>query len=142
VGRILVVDPSLCDRVRLRVLLTAVGHEVIERSDPALALEDLLAMPPGSIDLVITELQFNSGSGERLLWEIKRREALQDLPVIITAAPVPRERVIWLVQQGAATIINKPFSADVLLRRVTETLAAAPEVGRRQPAGQGSIMGR
>lgn len=130
VGKILVVDPSLLDRKRMRSVLEAAGHAVMEMTNPGQVMAELGNVAPGAISLVLTELYFPDGNGVDLIQWMKQSQALASVPALIVTAQVPRETVIALVMAGASTVVTKPFGGDMLLRRVTETLAA--QVALRQ----------
>lgn len=121
-GRIMIVDPSIIDRKRVRNILEAAGHTVVETASPAEAMRELQGALPGSLKLVLTELQFPEGAGIDLIHWVRDQESLQWVPILVIAAQPPRETVIDLIMAGAATIVTKPFGADMLLRRVTATL--------------------
>jgi len=123
-GKILVVDPSLLDRKRMRSVLEAAGHSVVEMTSPGQMMAELGNVAPGTISLVLTELYFPEGTGVDVIQWLKQAKSLSHVPVLIVTAQVPRETVISLVLAGAATVVTKPFGGDMLLRRVTETLAA------------------
>jgi PleD family two-component response regulator len=123
VGKILVVDPSLIDRKRIRNILEAAGHAVMEAESPEEAIGLLTAVPRGAVKLVLTELQFEQGAGTDLIRWARAQENLMSVPILVIAPQPSRETVIALVSEGASTIITKPFGADMLLRRVTNALS-------------------
>lgn len=122
-GKILIVDPSLLDRKRVSNILEAAGHAVIELESPAEAVKALADLPRGAVKLVLTELHFGRESGMSLIRWVKADERWRDVPLLVVTQQPSRDRVIELITEGAATIITKPFGADLLLRRVTSTLA-------------------
>lgn len=133
-GKVLVVDSSLLDRKRMRSILEAAGHSVVELTSPVQALEELKRLPLGAINIVLTELYFADGSGMDLIRELKSHPQLNHMAVLVVTAHIPRETVIELVKLGASTVVSKPFGGDMLLRRVTETLAA--QAALRQGEGE------
>lgn len=122
-GQILIVDGSVLDRKRMRAILDAAGHDVIETADPEQALERLNSMPENSVNLVLTEVAFPKPSGLDLVRKLKAHSAVGHSPVLVVTEQQPRERLIQLIREGASTVIAKPFGGDLLLRRVTEALA-------------------
>lgn len=124
--QILVVDPSLLDRQRMAIALEAVGYRVLEADCPSDALAQLRAMHNSTVSMVITELHFPDDSGINLVRTLLSDPAFGGIPVLVVTMQPPREQVIELVAAGVSTIISKPFRAELLLRRVTETLT---EVG-------------
>lgn len=119
-SKILVVDPSPVDRKRMRSILEAAGHSVLEAGTPAEAISELDRLPRHNIVLILTELYFADGTGMDLVRWVRRHD--EGLPILMVTVQPPREKVIELINAGVSTIITKPFGADMLLRRVTGTL--------------------
>lgn len=120
---ILIVDPSIWDRKRMRGVLEAAGHEVLEAAGPAEA-QRLMADPQAAaVGLVLTELSFPGGvSGIEFIESFKTDPATAKLPSLAVSLQPAREDVIRLVQAGGRMLVTKPFGPDMLLRRVTEAL--------------------
>lgn len=133
-GHILVVDPSLLDRKRIRIVLEAAAHTVAEVASPTQALAELQKMGKGDLQMMITELQFPEGGGVEFIRHLKQEPALQTIPVVVCTAQPPREQVIELISSGVSTIVTKPFGGELLLRRVTETLAEASKLAQGEGA--------
>jgi PleD family two-component response regulator len=121
-AKILIIDPSPVDRKRMRNLLEAAGHAVAEASSPTEAVSGLLSKP-GTVSLVLTELAFPDAGGLDFLRWLQEHDRLSTLSVLVVTAQPPRETLIAMIAAGATTMVTKPFGADLLLRRVTETLA-------------------
>jgi PleD family two-component response regulator len=121
-AKILVIDPSPIDRKRMRSVLEAAGHTVAEAVTPEEARHGMLARP-GAVSLLLTELQFPEETGLDLLRWLRDEDRLHNLSVLVVTHQPPRETLIEMISTGASTIITKPFGPDMLLRRVTETLA-------------------
>ncbi|HEY3367128.1 MAG TPA: response regulator [Symbiobacteriaceae bacterium] len=135
-GKILIVDPSPIDRKRIRNILEAAGHSMMEMASPTEAMHELLNLPRGAVKLILTEMRFPDTTGLEFIHWLKRQGWLPYLPVLVVTEQPPREAVIEMVVAGASTIIGKPFGADLLLRRVTETLHEA-EISRQ---GEGDSL--
>lgn len=121
-GNILIIDPSLVDRKRMRSIIEAAGHSVIEMSAPTEAMTELLALSSGGVDLILTELHVEGITTLEFIRWVKAQQSLQSIPILVVTPQPPREVVIELVMAGTATIVTKPFGGDLLLRRVTESL--------------------
>lgn len=119
----MIVDPSLLDRKRIRIVLEAAGHSVAEVTSPSEALTQLRELPRGSIKLVMTELQFPDADGMQFIRTLRTDPVLKEVPVMVVTPQPARELVIEMVSAGVSTIVTKPFGGEMLLRRVTETLA-------------------
>lgn len=128
VGRLLVVDPSLLERQRIAGILEAVGYEVILSDSPSDAIEQVVGAEPGSICAVITELNFPTGDVNDLIHALRTNPAWVHIPIIVLTPQPPLARVVELARAGVTTILSKPFSAVVLLRRLRDCMedCAAP----------------
>lgn len=123
-SKILVVDPAPVERKRIRNILEAAGHTVVEASSQTEAIWVLEGAAMGIVNLVVTELMLpDSHTGLQFVHWLRQQHHLRAVPVLVVTPQPSREQVIELVQGGVATIIAKPFGTDLLLRRVTETLA-------------------
>lgn len=132
-AKILVVDPSLLDRKRMTTVLQAAGHQTVEFETAAEVRQAVSQMPPGSIKLVLTEWQL--AGEDAMAWVAWLQESLPSTPVVVVTAQPSRETIVVAVQHGVATMVAKPFGGEMLLRRVTETLAES-EVVRQGEEGQ------
>lgn len=119
----MIVDPSLLDRKRMRMVLEAAGHRVAEVTSTDQALAELRELPRGSFKLIMTEIQFPGADGMQFIRTLKTDPGFREIPVMVVTAQPDRELVIELVSTGVSTIVTKPFGSELLLRRVTETLA-------------------
>ncbi|GAA3270464.1 MULTISPECIES: response regulator [Dactylosporangium] len=126
--RVLVVDdePDLCEIVR-RVLSRA-GAEVLTASGLAGA-ERVLADRPKGIDLAITDLKLNDGSGVQVA-EAVRASSPEALIMFMSGLPYFDAAVIDLGPD--ASVIAKPFRATELVDTVQTALIRA---GRVPPEG-------
>ena len=115
-GKILVVDDSLSVRRHMVRKLEQRGYQVEEASDGMQALDQLRS---GDFTGVVTDLDMPRLGGAELLAEIKRRDRLQNLPVIVVTSrddPTTRER---LQQLGARQMFTKPVTATTIARIIT-----------------------
>jgi two-component system chemotaxis response regulator CheY len=119
---ILLVDPSRWDRKRMRGVLEAAGHEIIEAESPAEAQRALASPGAAAVTAILTELVFPAQSGLDFVRWVKQESAYGRLPVIAVTVQPDRETVVELVRVGGRMLVTKPFGPDMLLRRVTEAL--------------------
>lgn len=119
----MIVDPSLLDRKRMRIVLEAAGHSVTEVTSASQALTQLRELPRGSIKLIMSELKFPDEDGMQFIRTLKSDLGVKEIPVMVVTPQPPRDLVIEMVSTGVSTIVTKPFGGELLLRRVTETLA-------------------
>jgi two-component system, OmpR family, response regulator VanR len=126
--RVLVVDdePDLCEIVR-RVLSRA-GADVVTASGLAGA-ERVLAERPAAIDLAITDLKLNDGSGPEVAAAV-RASSPDAMIMFMSGLPYFDAAVIDLGPE--ASVIAKPFRATELVDTVQTALIRA---GRVAPEG-------
>jgi len=116
--KVLVVEDDDSLRELYTQLLTADGHEVRLASDGL----EALAKFDGGIDLIITDLNMPTMSGDVFLLELRNARRLQNTPVlVITAFP---EDLPGTLRMPQLTVLRKPFELDVFTKYV---VAAARE---------------
>jgi two-component system chemotaxis response regulator CheY len=72
--------------------------------------------------LVIVDWAIEPRGGLGLLQAIRATESLKDMPVMLMAAAPSREMVISAKDAGAASFLVKPFSIDMLKRKLGTVL--------------------
>ncbi len=104
-------------------MLTAIA-EVVTASDGEHALKLLEAEGPP--DLLITDWMMPRKDGITLVKEMKQRDQLKAVPVVIlTAKTAPRD-VIAGINSGARHYLTKPFKPDELIAKVKKVLRLTP----------------
>ncbi|MEO8877642.1 MAG: response regulator [Polyangiaceae bacterium] len=104
--RILVVEddgPSrrlACDVLRMH------GYEIIEASNIDEALAALNEAPPA---LVLTDIRFPGGGGERVLREVRSNPLIKNIPVLATTAHAMRGDKEKLIAMGFDAYVSKPI---------------------------------
>ena len=121
--RILIVEDDQDLLRMMQRMLTALA-EVITATDGEHALKLLDAGP--APDLLITDWMMPRKDGLTLVKEMKQREQLKRVPVVIlTAKTAPRD-VIAGINSGARHYLTKPFKPDDLIAKVKKVLRLAP----------------
>lgn len=117
-SRILIVDDEPMIRQSVRRILEGIGAAV---TDVATEAEAIGALQQGGIDLVITDVKLNGGSGVA----VARAAASQHPapPVIAVSGFAEAAEGLALGKAGVAAFVSKPFSAEDLLE-VVEGLQA------------------
>ena len=114
--KILVVDDFSTMRRIIRNILKQLGYTNIEEAeDGDVALEKL---KDGSYEFVITDWNMPNMTGLDLLKNIKTEDKLKDIPVLIVTAEAEKENVVQAAQAGVNDYIVKPFTADVLQKKI------------------------
>ena len=116
-ARVLVADDEAAVRDFLRVVLQKGGYEVIEAANGREALQQVRA---GHVDLVITDLVMPEQEGIQTIRAL-RREA-PGVPVIAISGAC-EDHILKAAQLlGAAAVLGKPISPEVLLAHVAQAL--------------------
>jgi DNA-binding NtrC family response regulator len=109
--RILVVDDESSLLMTLSANLELAGYEVLEAPDGATALA-LLEQKP--VDLVLSDIRMPGMNGVELFHRI--RELHPDMPVVLMTAFAVEDLVAEAIQDGAFTVLSKPFDIDQLVQ--------------------------
>jgi DNA-binding response OmpR family regulator len=129
-ARILLIEDDDSVRYMLGQTLTHFGHTVIEARN---GKEGLELFQSASADLVITDIVMPEKEGLEVLMALRKEQP----PVKIIAMSgggrgVAADYLRAAKLMGAAKVLTKPFSTDVLIAAINEVLSAGP--ASAQPA--------
>lgn len=119
---ILVVDDEAKMRRLLEIMLTQMGHGVLQAGDGKEALE---VLDSNTVDLVITDLKMPKLDGIGLLQQL--REQNNDTPVIVVTAYGTVETAVNAMKYGASDYIVRPFELDAVESAVKRALILGKE---------------
>ena len=119
-GLLLVVDDAPLNRELLMAMLGD-GYRYLEASDGAACLE-LLEQYGTGIELVLLDMVMPGMDGIRVLEEMNRRHYIEDIPVVMITADDSGKGIRQAYELGVADYISRPFDAQVVYRRVTNTV--------------------
>ena len=71
------------------------------------------------IDLIIVDWRMPVMDGITFIKTVRENKAYQDLPIIMVTTEIDSPLVEEAVEAGANEYVMKPFSEDVLLRKLT-----------------------
>ncbi|MEY9932189.1 serine phosphatase RsbU (regulator of sigma subunit)/CheY-like chemotaxis protein [Catenulispora sp. GP43] len=121
-GRLLVVDDSAAGRYVFAQWLRRAGHEVLEASDGAEALE-LLADNGPLPEVAVLDVVLPDMTGFELCQTIKGTKETSDIPVVhVSASAVSVSDRAQGLQGGADAYLTKPVDPDELLATITAVL--------------------
>jgi len=115
--RILVVDDEASLLLTIVANLELAGYEVYEAPDAVAAL-DILAQKP--VDLVLSDIRMPGMNGVELYHHI--RDRYPEMPVVLMTAFAVEDLVSEAIQDGAFTVLPKPFDIDRLVRLLAVAL--------------------
>jgi len=123
---VLIVDDEMLIRETLVQTLQANGYEVYTAEDGSDALA-LYFQRRDDIDIVVTDLSMGQMDGLTLVRSLRRVNPA--VRVIVSSAQLQNETLAILRSLGVTTFLDKPYTAEKLLRNVRAVLDA-PAPGR------------
>lgn len=112
-AKVLIADDAMFMRSRLKNLLEAAGHEVVEASN---GREAVAAFEESVPDIVLMDVTMPEMDGIEALREI--RQKAPDARVIMCSALGQQSIVLEAVRAGARDFIVKPFRPEKVLEAV------------------------
>ncbi len=126
--RILIVDDNEINRKVLRAMLSAEGHEVVERVN---GLEGLEALESSNFDALVSDVLMPGMDGYRLCSEIRRNEKLRNLPIVVySSIYASRADEEVALNAGADRFISRPAPAAAFLEVLREACGMSRAPGK------------
>jgi DNA-binding response OmpR family regulator len=119
-ARILLIEDDDSVRTMLRLTLAHAGHTVIEARN---GKEGLELFQHARADLVITDIVMPEKEGIEVLMELRKMHT--PVPILVISGAGQDRAEIYLgmaTLMGAAKVLAKPFSADVLMATINDLL--------------------
>ncbi len=120
--KVLLVDDSDVMRTIVKRVLGLSGFEIEIIYEAGNGEEALMVLVENEVDFVLTDINMPVMNGIELLQQIKSREDLADVPVIIISTEGRSERIQETLEMGAAGYITKPFKPEDIRSVVQEAL--------------------
>jgi two-component system, chemotaxis family, chemotaxis protein CheY len=127
-AKILIVDDSGLSRRILRGILELDGHDIVEASDGATAIQRYSLEQP---DLVTLDLMMTGLNGFEVLATLKELDA--NARVVIATADIQTSTQALTKASGACGLVTKPFQAEQVLDTVREALGMPEPVNQEGP---------
>jgi len=118
-ARILVVDDHPSNIKVLRTRLAADGHEVLEATSGAEAIDIAAAESP---DLVLLDIMMPGMDGYEVCHRLKEQRGSDFCPIIMVTALTETEALVRGFEAGADEYVTKPFNPVELMARVQSML--------------------
>jgi two-component system, sensor histidine kinase and response regulator len=113
-GRVLVVDDKEPNRVLLRDLLEAQGHQVTEAGDGEQAMDAVTATAP---DVILLDVRLPKMDGFEVCRRLKADARTAPIPILLITALTDRRDRLTGIEAGANDFLTKPIDTqDVTLR--------------------------
>jgi DNA-binding response OmpR family regulator len=131
---IVVVDDEAPVRQLIERLLNEAGYRVVAIGDPSTAVEAVAGARP---DLVLCDLTMPGQDGYEVLRQLRTDPRTTSYPVVFLTAHREFTERVRAFRSGALDYIAKPFTREILLRRVAKLLrtiaaSAAGESGEQE----------
>jgi two-component system chemotaxis response regulator CheY len=129
--RFLIVDDQLPMQRVVTNILARLGHtDVVAVGD---AHDAIAQLETGGVDFVITDLMLPGSSGFDILRRVRECEAWRQLPVLVITGNAATSAVSQAKALGADGYVLKPFTADLLMERVSALCARRSEALEEAP---------
>jgi len=122
--KFLVVDDFATIRRIVKGVINELGFSNVTEADDGSTALPLLR--DGNFDFLITDWNMPGMPGLDLLKAVRANPKLAKLPVLMVTAEAKREQIIAAAQAGVDGYIIKPFTAEVLKKKLTKILNSVP----------------
>ncbi len=112
--RVLVVEDSKSEQMRLQALISALGYEVLVANDGEGALEQMCNQ---RIDLIVSDWRMPRMNGIELCRIVRAEEQFQPYIILVTGQNTKSDLVAGM-DAGADDFISKPFASEELRVRL------------------------
>ena len=117
--RILVVDDDLAVRELIEIILHQAGYDVLSVADGKSAVEIAQKEKP---DLVLMDVRLPVMDGYQACMQITSDPVTKHIPVVFISARGQVEEIRLGLSAGAVDYFVKPFSPELLKKRIQELL--------------------
>ena len=118
--KFLVVDDFATMRRIIKSVLNELGYSNVTEADDGSSALPLLR--DGDFDFLITDWNMPGLPGLDLLKAVRANEKLAKLPVLMLTAEAKRDQIVAAARAGVNGYVLKPFTADVLKKKLTTLL--------------------
>jgi CheY-like chemotaxis protein len=115
--RVLLVDDSTYQRIKIRKFLEAAGYEVIEGGDGEEGLRLVASSKP---DCMLLDLLMPKIGGIEVLQDLREKQLT--LPVIIHTSDIQEETRQECLALGAVAFLNKPSREEDILALIAQAM--------------------
>ena len=117
--KILLVDDSRTIRNIQKNTLKTIGHtDITEASD---GIEALACISQERPELMLVDWNMPNMDGITLIKKV--RETDKELPIIMVTTEAEKSRVLEAVKAGVNNYVVKPFTAETLAAKITQTMS-------------------
>jgi len=114
-AKILIVEDSPTQAIRLQYLLKESGYKVSAASSGA---DALACLKERAFHLVVSDIVMPGMDGYELCREIKNNKGLKHIPVLLLTQLSEPEDIVKGLESGADNFVTKPYDPELLLSQV------------------------
>ncbi|ORE87506.1 response regulator [Oceanococcus atlanticus] len=118
-ARVLIVDDSPTELMKLRGFLEAEGFQVVEASSGDDAIAKSKAQRP---DIIVMDVVMPGMNGFQATRTLSRDPDTKDVPIIVCSSKSQETDKLWAKRQGAADYVVKPVKGPDLLSKIKALL--------------------
>ncbi len=122
--KILLVDDSRTMRnIWKKVIAQMDDTETLEAGDGLEALKAL--QDDGPVDLMLVDWNMPNMDGLSLVGKVREND--KSTPIIMVTTEAEKQRIIQAIKAGANNYVIKPFTPDMLLTKIEQTMKKASQ---------------
>jgi two-component system chemotaxis response regulator CheY len=119
---VLIVDDSPILRTAIKKVVKLSGVPEDRLFEAGNGVEALEILETVWVDLVLLDLNMPVMDGEQFAQELRKRDDLQDVAVVVVSTEANRERLDRMKALGVERTLRKPFEPEDLCRLIGEVL--------------------
>ncbi len=116
-SRILIVDDEPMNLILLEGLLE--DYFAVQTMESAQEAIDVCLAEPLSIDLIVSDVMMPGMSGYELCQALRSHAQTQSIPVLLVSSLDSEAAVNEGLQAGASDLLHKPYSPELMVKRVS-----------------------
>lgn len=125
--KVLVVDDYALTRAMVQSILKSAGFNQIKQADSGMSA--IRRLEEELFGLVICDWKMPEGDGLYVLERVRKGGPNQNVLWLMLTAEGYRENVEQAIKAGTSSFVVKPFTADVLLKKVHELCVGGYGIG-------------
>lgn len=113
---VLVIDDDPCIRGALKRVFTRAGHACLSAAAAGEGVEYAKALRP---DAIVLDIELPDGDGRDVIAALRGDPETSHVPVLVISGNVDHYRRMAALDAGADDVMEKPFDATILERKVS-----------------------
>lgn len=118
--KVLIVDDQTSVRQMARLTLEQIGVRLIHEAENGTRAIEMASVQP--LDLIISDYNMPEMDGMALLRAVRAHPSARRVPFILVTGRGDRELVVKAAQAGANNYVVKPFTAEILRKKMEQVL--------------------